>query len=211
MEPVRIVEGPAVPLDRADVDTDQIMPKQFLTRVERTGFGAFVFHDWRSDPDFVLNDARYAGAPILVSGPNFGSGSSREHAPWGLHEYGFRAICAPSFADIFAANSAKIGLLTVELPEDVCRQLLARSAADPTAILRIDLEAELVTFDGTDVAFRLDPHRRHMLLNGLDEIELSLARGDEIAAHEAARPSWLPTTGDTGRRQRPTGLPIIAS
>lgn len=209
MEPVRIIEGAVLPLDRADVDTDQIMPKQFLTRVERTGFGAFVFHDWRIDPAFVLNDERYAGAPILVSGPNFGSGSSREHAPWGLHEYGFRAIVAPSFADIFAANCAKIGLLTVELPGPVCRDLLARAAERPTASARIDLEQELVTFDGRSESFRLDPHRRRMLLEGLDEIELSLARAEEIADHEASRPAWLPTTTDTGRRTAPRGLPIV--
>lgn len=209
MDPVRIIEGRAVPLDESDVDTDQIMPKQFLTRVERTGFGAFIFHDRRSEPGFVLDDHRYSGASILVSGPNFGSGSSREHAPWGLHEHGFRAICAPSFADIFAANCAKIGLLTVELPDDVCRRLIVLATDEPNATVRIDLEAETVAFASESVPFQLDPHRRHMLLNGLDEIELSLTRETEIATYEASRPAWLPTTPENGRRTPPATLPLV--
>src|SRR5688500_15714840 len=129
MNPVRMIDGTMMPLDRADVDTDQIMPKQFLKRIERTGFGEFLFHDWRADDDFVLNDPRRADAAVLVTGPNFGSGSSREHAPWGLQQWGFTAVVAPSFADIFKTNCAKIGLLTVVLPPATCKQLIALAEA----------------------------------------------------------------------------------
>ena len=192
MNPVRIVEGTMVPLDRADVDTDQIMPKQFLKRIERTGFGEFVFADWRADDDFVLNDPQRAGAKVLVTGPNFGSGSSREHAPWGLQQWGFDAVIAPSFADIFATNCAKIGLLAIVLPADVCKQLIA-VAEDPTAVCRIDLAAQTVTAGGAEATFAFNPHTKHLLLEGLDDIGLTLQHEDAITAFEARRPAHLPT------------------
>lgn len=193
MKPVRVVEGTMVPLDRADIDTDQIMPKQFLKRIERTGFGEFVFADWRSDPDFVLNDPARAGAKVLVTGPNFGSGSSREHAPWGLQQWGFEAVVAPSFADIFKTNCAKIGLPTVSLPPQVCKQL-AEVAADPAARCRIDLEAQTVTAGAVTADFDIDAHTKHLLLEGLDDIGLTLHDEGDIAAFEAARAPYLPTT-----------------
>ncbi len=207
MTPVRVVEGRAVPLDRADVDTDQIMPKQYLKRIERTGFGEHVFADWRSDPAFVLNDARYAGAVVLVAGANFGCGSSREHAPWGIQQYGFEAVVAPSFADIFRTNCAQTGLLAVELPTPVCRRLLDLVTADPAAVVRIDLsEQSLVAWRSSgglscspsapavEATFAIDAHTKHLLLEGLDDVGLTLARSGEIAAFESHRPRWLPTT-----------------
>jgi len=194
MQPVTTITGRMAPLDRADVDTDQIMPKQFLKRIERTGFGEFVFHDWRDDPAFVLNDERYAGANVLVTGPNFGSGSSREHAPWGLQQYGFEAVVAPSFADIFRNNCAKIGLLTVTLPATVCRELIALAVDDPAASIRIDLpEQVVVTAAGTE-RFEIDGHTKHMLVEGLDSIGLTLARDPQIAAFERQRPPYMPVT-----------------
>lgn len=200
MKPVRLVEGRAVPLDRADVDTDQIMPKQYLKRIERTGFGEFVFADWRADPDFVLNQPAYLGANVLVTGPNFGSGSSREHAPWGLQQYGFEAVVAPSFADIFVGNCAKIGLLTVVLPPKTVRELIELAERDPGAVVRIDVDAlTLQARSGggaleVEADFPMDPHTRRMFLEGLDDIGLTLARADAITAHESHRPTWLPTT-----------------
>jgi 3-isopropylmalate/(R)-2-methylmalate dehydratase small subunit len=191
---VGVIEGRMVPLDRADVDTDQIMPKQHLKRIERTGFGEFVFADWRSDPAFVLNDARYDGANVLVAGPNFGSGSSREHAPWGLQQYGFDAVVAPSFADIFRNNCAKIGLLTVELPAGVCKRLAALATDDPASGVRVDLvQQEVVTALGVE-RFEIDPFVKHLLVEGLDDIGLTLRHADAITRFEASRPVWLPTT-----------------
>ncbi len=198
MKAVRRVEGRMVPLDRADVDTDQIMPKQFLKRIERTGFGEFLFHDWRAQPDFVLNQPAYRGANVLVTGPNFGSGSSREHAPWGLQQFGFEAVVAPGFADIFTGNCAKTGLLTVVLPAATCKQLIAMAIADPGAVVHIDVAAQTLEASGTGGAvsahFPLDPHTKHLFLEGLDDIGLTLARADAISAFEATRPAWLPTT-----------------
>ena len=195
MQPVTIITGRMTPLDRADVDTDQIMPKQFLKRIERTGFGEFVFHDWRDDPQFVLNDERYDGANVLVTGPNFGSGSSREHAPWGLQQYGFDAIIAPSFADIFRNNCAKIGLLTVILPAERCRALVALATEDPGADIRIDLPQQtVVTSLGTD-RFEIDAHTKHLLVAGLDTIDLTLERDEQIADFESRRPAYMPAAG----------------
>jgi 3-isopropylmalate/(R)-2-methylmalate dehydratase small subunit len=192
MRPVTTITGRMVPLDRADVDTDQIMPKQYLKRIERTGFGEFVFDDWRAHPDFVLNDERYDGANVLVTGPNFGSGSSREHAPWGLQQYGFDAIIAPSFADIFRSNCAKNGLLTVELPAERCKELVALAAREPAATIRIDLPEQVVVTElGTD-HFDVDPHTKRLLVEGLDPIALTLRHDDAITAFEAARPSFMP-------------------
>ncbi len=194
MDPVTVISGRMLPLDRADVDTDQIMPKQFLKRVERTGFGAFVFHDWREDPGFVLNDPRYAGANVLVTGPNFGCGSSREHAPWGLQQYGFEAVVAPSFADIFRNNCAKIGLLCVELPADTCKDLIRLATEDPQAQVRIDLPEETVETALGVERFAIDGHTKHMLVEGLDPIGLTLSREADIVAFEQTRPAWLPAT-----------------
>ncbi len=163
MQPVRQIAGRVTFLDRCDVDTDQIIPKQFLKRVERTGFGQYLFHDWRKEPGFEL-----PANPILVAGRNFGCGSSREHAPWALEDYGFRAIVAPSFADIFRSNCTKIGLLPVALDEESCRALARAGDGE------IDLEAQEVRFAGAVVPFDIDPEIKHRLLNGLDDIALSL-------------------------------------
>lgn len=193
MEPVRRVEGTAVPLDRSDVDTDQIVPAQFLKRIERTGFGPFLFHEWRKDPSFVLNDERYAGATILIAGANFGSGSSREHAPWALEDHGFRVVIAPSFADIFRNNCCKIGLLPVELPQESVRALMDAVLDDPTTRIEVDLKALSVTAPSVKETFAFDDFRRWCLLEGYDDIDLTLRHTQEITAFEADRPSWLPT------------------
>ncbi len=188
MKAFRSVTSRAVFLDRPDVDTDQIMPKQFLKRVERTGFGEFLFFDWRKDADFELNRPEAAGARILVAGRNFGCGSSREHAPWGLEDYGFEAIVAPSYGDIFRQNCLKIGLLPVALPAEQVAELGARARAGEE--LTIDLEAQ--TAGG--FPFELDPFQRHCLLEGLDEIGLTLAHADAIAEYESRMPERVATT-----------------
>jgi 3-isopropylmalate/(R)-2-methylmalate dehydratase small subunit len=193
MEPVRIVAGRALPLDRADVDTDQIIPAEFLKRIERSGFGQFLFAEWRKNPDFVLNDNRYAGASILVAGPNFGGGSSREHAPWALEDAGFRAIIAPSFADIFRTNCTKIGLLPVELPAESVRALLDAVLDDPSTEIVVDLEARTVRAPAVEEVFELDDYTRWRLLEGLDDIGLTLRHDDEISAYETTRSAWLPS------------------
>jgi 3-isopropylmalate/(R)-2-methylmalate dehydratase small subunit len=193
MEPVRRIEGTAVPLDRSDVDTDQIVPARFLKRVERSGFGEFLFAEWRQDPDFVLNDPRYAGATILLAGANFGSGSSREHAPWALQDHGFRAVIAPSFADIFRNNCCKIGLLPVELPGESVRALMDAVLDDPATSIVVDLEELRVTAPSVQESFAFDDFRRWCLLEGYDDIDLTLRHVDRIADFEARRPSWLPT------------------
>ncbi len=188
------VQSKALPLNRADIDTDQIIPAQYLKRIERTGFGQFAFESWRNDPDFVLNNPAYEGAQVLVTGPNFGCGSSREHAPWALEDLGLRAIIAPSFADIFRNNCAKIGLLTVELDQDACNYLVARAEENPAAEVVVDLEAQTVsTPDGSFVrTFEIDPFVKYMLLEGLDSIALTLLQDDEISAFENSRSSLYP-------------------
>ncbi len=183
MEPVRLVKGPVSVLDRADVDTDQIIPKQFLKRVERTGFGEFLFYDWAQEPGWDLPPN-----PILATGPNFGCGSSREHAPWALQDYGFRAIVSASFADIFFSNCTKIGLLPVVLPEDDVRALMQAGEAE------VDLEAREVRFSGRAVPFEISDKIRHRLLNGLDDIGLTLAQADAIDAYERERERPGPVT-----------------
>jgi 3-isopropylmalate/(R)-2-methylmalate dehydratase small subunit len=188
MRAFRSVTSRAAVLDRSDVDTDQIMPKQFLKRVERTGFGEFLFFDWRKDPEFELNRPEARGARILVAGRNFGCGSSREHAPWGLQDHGFEAIVAPSFGDIFRQNCLKIGLLPVELPAEQVAELAARARAGEE--LTVDLETQ--TAGG--FPFELDPFQRHCLLEGLDEIGLTQAHEDAIAAYEASTPAPVSTT-----------------
>lgn len=196
MKKFETVRGRVIPLNRADVDTDQIISKEFLKRVERTGFGPYAFDEWRKDPEFVLNRPVYQGAPIMVTGPNFGCGSSREHAVWALDDMGLRVIIAPSFADIFRNNSSKVGLLTITLPQEDCDWLVARAEELPEAELVVDLESQTVaTADGTWVRrFEIDPFVKYCLLNGLDDIGLTLQLEDRIAAYEQARPAWLPKT-----------------
>ncbi len=193
MEPISVIRGTALPLDRSDVDTDQIIPAEYLKRIERTGFGPFLFAEWRKDPTFVLNDERYTGATIMLAGANFGCGSSREHAPWAIEDAGFRAVIAPSFADIFRNNCTKIGLLPVELREESVRALMDAALDDPTTRIEVDLEHLVVRAPGLDEIFDMEDFTRWRLLEGLDDIGLSLRHADEIAAFEATRPSWLPT------------------
>ena len=181
MEPIEKIAGKVTHLDRADVDTDQIMPKQFLKRVERTGFGEFLFYDWAKEPGWEL-----PANPILVAGRNFGCGSSREHAPWGLQDYGFRAVVAPSFADIFYSNCTKIGLLPVVLSEEDCQALAHAGEGE------IDLQAQEVRFAGRQVAFEIDHEIRRRLLEGLDDIAATLAHEQEIAAYERSRDGRTP-------------------
>ena len=192
MRAVRSVTGRAVPLDRANVDTDQIIPAHWLKRVERTGYGAGLFEAWKRDPAFVMNDPHYAGATILVTGPNFGSGSSREHAVWALDEAGFRAVIAPRLADIFRANCLKSGLVPAEIDADAVTALLRLVQSDPRTEIRVDVDSRTVTATGVRATFRLDDHARSRLLEGLDDIAVTLTHADEIAAYEAARSAWLP-------------------
>lgn len=198
MTPVTIIRGTGAPLDRANVDTDQIMPKNFLKRVERTGYGEFVFWDWRrledgsTNPDFSLNRPEYQGATILLTGPNFGSGSSREHAPWGLQDYGFEAVIAPSFADIFYNNCCNIGLLPVALHDKEVAYLMELVEHEPDAEIAIDLAEQKVLAEGFEATFDIDPVKKHRLLNGLDAIGVTLQYEGLIDAFEAARPSHRP-------------------
>jgi 3-isopropylmalate/(R)-2-methylmalate dehydratase small subunit len=201
MNPFTVHTGVVAPLDRVDVDTDQIIPKQFLKSIARTGFDKGLFYDWRFGPDgspkrdFVLNRPEYAQATVLVSGRNFGSGSSREHAPWALQQYGFKAVIAPSFGDIFRNNCYQNGFLPVQVPETIVRQLLDRASNEPGYRVTIDLENQTVSDERDTLAsFDIDPSVKHRLLNGLDDIGLTLQHADEILAFEARRPSWLPNT-----------------
>lgn len=197
MEAVKVVTGTAVPLDRSDVDTDQIIPSDWLKRVERTGFGAGLFSEWREDPAFVLNQPRYAGAEVLVAGPNFGTGSSREHAVWAIMDHGFKAVISPRFADIFRTNCTKNGLVPVQVPAEVGEQLLRAVEADPSLEIQVDVEARTVSAPATGIGcdFPLDDATRDRFLRGLDDIGLTLEHADAIAAYEARRPAFLPTTG----------------
>ncbi len=193
MEPITLVDGTALPLDRSDVDTDQIIPAEYLKRVERTGFGPFLFAEWRKDPGFVLNDVRYAGASILLAGENFGCGSSREHAPWAIEDAGFRAIVAPSFADIFRNNCTKIGLLPVELRAESVRALMDAVLDDPTTRIIVDLDRLVVRTPGIDEVFDMEAYTRWRLMEGLDDIGLTLRHEAAITAYESTRQDWLPT------------------
>ena len=193
MQAFRVHIGRAVVLDRADVDTDQIVPAEHLKRIERTGFGPFLFAGWREDPAFVLNRPEARGATILLAGPNFGSGSSREHAVWALEDAGFRVIVAPSFADIFRNNCTKVGLLPIALPAELVRRLMDAVEVDPSTELTIDLEARTVTGAGLRTGFDIDDFTRRRLLEGLDDIGLTLRHEDAIAAYEASRQAWSPT------------------
>jgi 3-isopropylmalate/(R)-2-methylmalate dehydratase small subunit len=194
MEPFRVHTGTAVPLRRSDVDTDQIIPAVWLKRVERTGFGAGLFSAWRNDPAFVLNDERYQGATILLAGENFGTGSSREHAVWALHDYGFHAVLSARFADIFRGNSYKNGFLPVQLPDEVISRFMSAVEADPATEITVDLERCLVSGAGISEPFEIDGNVRHRLLNGLDDIALTLHSEAAIEAYESRRPTWLPVT-----------------
>jgi 3-isopropylmalate/(R)-2-methylmalate dehydratase small subunit len=186
------VSGRMAPLDLADVDTDQIIPKQFLKRIERTGYGPFLFYDWRARGNFVLDRPEYADASVLLAGANFGCGSSREHAPWALRDFGFRAIIAPSFADIFRANCYKTGLLAITLPDSQVRHLMDLVSEDPGAQVIVDLEKQEVRGEVFSYRFEIDPFAREMLLQGLDDISLIERHEPEIRTFEQQRPSWMP-------------------
>ncbi|ASB88043.1 3-isopropylmalate dehydratase small subunit [Bacillus sonorensis] len=197
MEPLKTHTGKAAVLNRINVDTDQIIPKQFLKRIERTGYGRFAFFDWRyladgaPNPEFELNRPEYEGASILIAGENFGCGSSREHAPWALDDYGFKIIIAPSFADIFHQNCFKNGMLPIRLPYDTWKELAAQYEHQSRS-MTVDLEQQTITdHGGKQVSFDVDPHWREMLLNGYDEISLTLLLEDEIEQFEKQRSSWL--------------------
>jgi len=194
VKPLQVVTGRAVPLDRTDVDTDQIIPSDWLKRVERTGFGAGLFSEWRDDRNFILNQPEFAGASILVAGPNFGTGSSREHAVWALMDYGFEVVISPRFGDIFRNNCTKQGLLPAQVDPDFGRCLLDAVAADPTLELTVDvargtIEAPAAGLTGT---FPLDEFTRERLLNGWDDIGLTLRHGASITEYESHRAAWLP-------------------
>jgi 3-isopropylmalate/(R)-2-methylmalate dehydratase small subunit len=195
MKPVTVVTGRAVPLDRSDVDTDQIIPSDWLKRVERTGFGAGLFSEWRDDRDFVLNHPEFVGATILVAGANFGTGSSREHAVWALMDYGFEAVVSSQFGDIFRNNCTKQGLVPAQVSPEVDRALLDAVAADPSLELTIDVARGTVEAPAVGITgeFPLDDFTRDRLVNGWDDIGLSLRYEADLDAYEAARPGWLPT------------------
>ncbi|MEE2630868.1 MAG: 3-isopropylmalate dehydratase small subunit [Actinomycetota bacterium] len=196
MEAVQIVSGTAVPLRRSDVDTDQIIPSDWLKRVERTGFEKGLFSEWRDDRDFVLNDERYSDAVVLVAGPNFGTGSSREHAVWAIQQYGFGAVVSPRFADIFRNNCTKNGLVPVEVTPEVGEALLDAVEADPDLVITVDVAN--LTLEAPDAgiscSFPMDPATRERYLQGLDDIGISLRHEDQIAVFETTRPAWMPTT-----------------
>ncbi|MFF2773629.1 3-isopropylmalate dehydratase small subunit [Streptomyces sp. NPDC058052] len=194
MEAFTTHTGRAVPLHRSNVDTDQIIPAHWLKKVTRDGFEDGLFEAWRKDPEFVLNRPERQGATVLVAGPDFGTGSSREHAVWALQNYGFKAVVSSRFADIFRGNSLKNGLLTVVLPQETVDALWKLTEADPTAEITVDLEARKVLADGIDADFELDENARWRLLNGLDDISLTLQNEADIAAYETARPSFKPRT-----------------
>ena len=194
MKSVRVISGTGLPLKRSDVDTDQIIPAEWLKRVERTGFEKGLFATWRDDREFVLNDERYAGASMLVAGPSFGVGSSREHAVWAIQQAGFDAVIAPSFSDIFRNNCTKNGLVPVVVPLALVERLWSLIEADPTTEITVDVERLLVEVPaaGISESFPMDGATQHRFLDGLDDISLTMAYADEITTFEAARPGWLP-------------------
>jgi 3-isopropylmalate/(R)-2-methylmalate dehydratase small subunit len=200
VKPVKVVTGRAVPLDRSDVDTDQIIPANWLKRVERTGFGQGLFSEWRDDRDFVLNKPEHAGANVLVAGPNFGIGSSREHAVWALMDYGFEAVISARFGDIFRNNSTKAGLVPVQVAPEVAEALMAAVERDPALEVTVDITRLRVEAPaaGIEASFPLDPFTQNRLLEGLDDIGLTLQYEADISAFEAHRPPWLPTAAATG-------------
>ena len=192
MEPVQRVSGKALPLGWDDVDTDQIVPSDALKRIERTGFGQFLFAQWREDPEFVMNRSEHEGAVVLLAGKNFGSGSSREHAPWAIQDYGFGAVIAPSFADIFKNNCAKIGLLAIELPEEAVKKLVDAVREDPKTVITAELTERTVTGPNVRETFDMDDFTRRRLMEGLDDISLTLTHEDELEEYERSRPDYLP-------------------
>jgi 3-isopropylmalate/(R)-2-methylmalate dehydratase small subunit len=192
MEPVQRVSGTALPLGWDDVDTDQIVPSDALKRIERTGFGQFLFAQWREDPEFVMNRSEHEGAVVLLAGKNFGSGSSREHAPWAIQDYGFGAVIAPSFADIFKNNCAKIGLLAIELPEEAVRKLVDAVREDPETVITVELTERTVTGPNVRETFDMDDFTRRRFMEGLDDISLTLTHEDELEEYERSRPGYLP-------------------
>jgi 3-isopropylmalate/(R)-2-methylmalate dehydratase small subunit len=192
MEAFTRVTGVLAPLDRANVDTDQIIPKQFLKRIERSGYGPFLFYDWRRAGDFILDRAEYRGAAVLVTGANFGCGSSREHAAWSLLDAGFRAVIAPSFGDIFKSNSFRSGLLPVELPESQVAELIRIASEEPGMEVTVDLASQRIAAGGFETSFAVDPFYRECLLNGWDEVALTLRHAADISRYEEARQAWLP-------------------
>ncbi len=196
MEPVRVHEGRAVPLDRSDVDTDQIIPSDWLKRVERTGFGKGLFSEWRDERDFVLNDERYAGASILVAGSNFGTGSSREHAVWALMDYGFVAVVSPRFGDIFRNNSTKNGLVPVQVSEETAARLRSALADNPDLSVTVDVERLMLSVPAVSIEepFPMDDATRERFLEGLDDIGITMRSTDAIDGYETDRPAWMPTT-----------------
>lgn len=196
MEPVITITGTAVPLDRSDVDTDQIIPSDWLKRVERTGFGTGLFSEWREDPEFVMNLPQFGGASILIAGPNFGVGSSREHAVWSIMDYGFKAVITQRFGDIFRNNSTKNGLVPVIVSPEIAEQLLRAVEADPTTEITIDIATRRVTVPtlGIDIEFPLDDATQDRFLNGLDDIGITLTHEAAITEFEKTRPSWMPST-----------------
>jgi 3-isopropylmalate/(R)-2-methylmalate dehydratase small subunit len=191
--------GTAVPLRRSNVDTDQIIPAEYLKRITRHGFEDGLFAAWRKDPDFILNDARYAGASVLVAGPDFGTGSSREHAVWALQDYGFKVVISSRFADIFRGNSGKGGLLTACVGQDVVEQFWALCEADPTAVVSVDLAAREVRCNDVVAPFEVDDYVRWRLMEGLDDIGITLQHAEKIAAFAAARPRFMPSTAPAAR------------
>lgn len=196
MEPVITITGTAVPLNRSDVDTDQIIPSDWLKRVERSGFGAGLFSEWREDPEFVMNLPQFGGASILIAGPNFGVGSSREHAVWSIMDYGFKAVITQRFGDIFRNNSTKNGLVPVVVSPEIAEQLLRAVEADPTTEITIDIATRRVTAPslGIDIEFPLDDATQDRFLNGLDDIGITLQHEAAITEFEKTRPSWMPST-----------------
>jgi len=200
MDPVITLTGTALPLDRSDVDTDQIIPSDWLKRVERTGFGQGLFSEWREDPEFVLNLPQFGGASILVAGENFGVGSSREHAVWSIVDYGFKAVITPRFGDIFRNNATKNGLVPVVVSHEVGERLLRAVEADPTLQITVDVESKRLTAPGIglDEKFPLDDSTQKRFLEGLDDIGITLAHEGAITAYEATRPAWMPRSTTTG-------------
>jgi 3-isopropylmalate/(R)-2-methylmalate dehydratase small subunit len=194
MEPFRRVTGVLAPLDRSNIDTDQIIPKQFLKRIERSGYGPFLFYDWRRDGDFILDKPEYRGAQVMVTGANFGCGSSREHAAWSLLDAGFRVVIAPTFGDIFKSNSFRSGLLPVELPEPTVAELIRLATEEAGMVVTVDLAAQRIGAGGFEISFAIDPFYRECLLNGWDEIALTLRQEAAIARFESGRADSLPAT-----------------
>jgi 3-isopropylmalate/(R)-2-methylmalate dehydratase small subunit len=194
MEKFTVHTGTAVPLRRSNVDTDQIIPGEYLKRITRHGYEDALFAEWRSEPDFVLNQPQYQGATVLVAGPEFGTGSSREHAVWALQDYGFKVVLSSRFADIFRGNSGKVGLLTAAVDQDAIEALWAAIEADPTTPVTVDLNERTVSWGDESAAFEVDDYVRWRLLEGLDDIGITLRHEADIATFEATRPAWLPTT-----------------